>query len=151
MRPNELTKPPAPWSGHHAATRAVLEPILAPDATLSQRRLSRAEIHLVAACEFWAAAMNRGLFRHLAGCAFTRLRAAENAFVGVRASEARGAIRLARLRLKIAGTPAPLREIAEQLEAELAALKEPVDDFIADFAREQVRPASIAESEISPR
>jgi len=151
MRPQGLTIAPAPWPGHHAATQAVLKAILARGATGSHRRLTRAEFNLVAACGFWAAAMNHGLFRHLAGAAFIRLRAAEESFAAVRASEARGAVRLARLRLKIAGTPAPLREIAEQLEAELAATKEPVDDFIADFAREHVRPGSIAGSDIGPR
>lgn len=80
-----------------------------------------------------------------------RLRAAEESFAAFHASEARAAVRLARLRLKVAGTPAPLGDIAGQLEAELAALKEPVDDFIADFARQQVRPSSIARSDFRPR
>jgi hypothetical protein len=128
----------------------VLETILARSTGRTRPRLSRPEFNLVVACEFWTAAMNRTMFRYLAGSAFIRLRAAEESFAGIHASEARAAIRLARLRLKVAGTPAPLGDIAEQLEAELAALKEPVDDYIADFAREHVRPSSIAESDIRP-
>ena len=150
MRPQGSTKPPAAWPGHHAATRMVLEAIQARGAGRARPRLSRPEFNLVVACEFWAAAMNRNLFRHLAGSAFIRLRAAEESFAGIHASGARAAVRLARLRLGVAGTPAPLGDIAEQLEAELAALKEPVDDFTADFARQHVRPRSIAGSDIDP-
>ncbi len=110
--------------------------------------LTRPEANLVVACEFWASAMNRTLSQHLAGSAFIRLRAAEESFAGIHASGARAAVRLARLRLRVAGTPAPLGDIAEQLEAELAALTEPVDVFIADFARQHVRPRPIAGSDI---
>ena len=148
MRPQGLTKAPAAWPGHHAATRMVLEAIRARGTGRARPRLSRPEFNLVVACEFWAAAMNRNLFRYLAGFALIRLRAAEESFAGMHASEARAAVRLARLRLRVAGTPAPLGDIAAQLEAELAALKEPVDDFIADFARHHVRPRSIAGSGI---
>lgn len=150
MRPQGLTKAPAAWPGHHAATRMVLEAIQARGAGRARPRLSRPEFNLVVACEFWAAAMNRNLLRHLAGSAFMRLRAAEESFAGIHASEAKAAVRLARLRLRVAGTPAPLRDIAEQLEGELAALKEPVDELIADFARQHVRPRSIAGSDIDP-
>jgi hypothetical protein len=107
-------------------------------------------LNLVVACEFWAAAMNRILPRHLAGSAFIHLRAAEESFAGIHACGARAAVRLARLRLRVSGTPTPLRDIAEQLEAELAVLKEPVDDFINDFACQHVRPRSIAGSDIGP-
>jgi hypothetical protein len=131
---------PSPWRGHHAATRAALEAIIlrGPDG-LSPRR-SRAEFILVGACEFWAAAMNREMLRHLEGSAFLRLRTAEESFAGIHATAAKAAVRLARLRMRVAAAPVPLREIAVQLEAELTALKEPVDDFIAEFAREHVLP-----------
>ncbi len=77
-----------------------------------------------------------------------RLRAAEQSFACMHAREASAAIRLARLRLRAAGTPAPLGEIAEQLETQLAALLEPVDQLIADFAQQRVPPRSIAGSNI---
>jgi hypothetical protein len=138
MRPQAWAKALAPWPGHRAATQAALAAIATRRAAGSHRRLSRAEFKFLVACEFWAAAMNRGLFRLLAGAAAIRLRAAEESFAAIRASEARAAVRLARLRLKVAGSPAPLREVTEQLEAELAWSKEPVDDFIADFGREHI-------------
>lgn len=150
MRPQGLTKPPAAWPGHHAATRMVLDALQARGMGQASPHLSRPEFNLVVACEFWAAAMNRTLFRHLAGSAFMRLRAAEESFASMHASAARAAVRLARLRLRVASTPAPLGDIAVQLEAELAALKEPVDEFIADFARQHVRPRSIGGSGIGP-
>jgi len=144
MRLQRLTKPPVPWLGHHAATRMVLEAIQARGLGQVRPRLTRPEAHLIVACDFWAAAMHRNLFRHLAGSAFIRLRAAEESFAGIHASGARAAVRLARLRLRVAGTPAPLSGIAEQLETDLIALKEPVDDFIADYARQHVGLRSIA-------
>ena len=139
LRPQESSGARAPWNGHRAATNAVLDSILARRAGGAPARLTRPELDLVTACEFWAAAMNRGLFRYLAGSALLRLRAVEESFAGMHASEAKAAVHFARLRLKVAGTPAPLREISEQLEAELAALTEPVDDFIAEFVRHHVR------------
>jgi hypothetical protein len=122
----------------------VLESIRARGADRAFPRLSRPEFTLVVACAFWAAAMNRNLFRHLAGSATLRLRAAEQAFASIHAIEASAAVRLARLRLRAAGTPAPLGDVAQLLEAELAALPESVDQLIADFVEQQIAPRSTA-------
>jgi hypothetical protein len=123
------------WEGHKPATSAELLNVITTAATGSAR-LSQSDRVLFTVCEFWASARNRTLLAQLADDAVSQLRAAEIAFTVIGLSKAASIVRRARLDLTESDAPVP-SQIVENMENALADNDEPVDQVIADFARQR--------------
>ena len=123
------------WEGHKPATSAELLNVITTAATGSAR-LSQSDRVLFTVCEFWASARNRTLLAQLADDAVSQLRAAEIAFTAIGLSKAASIVRRARLDLTESTAPVPT-QIVENMENALADNDEPVDQVIADFARQR--------------
>jgi hypothetical protein len=124
------------WEGHKPATSALLLDVITT-ATTGSAKVSRADRVLFTACEFWASARNGSLLSQLSEDPVTQLRAAEAAFTVIGLRTAAGIVQRARMDMMKTSPPVPLQAIANNLEKELAALEEPVDQMIADFANNQ--------------
>lgn len=129
------TKKTPDWEGHEPDTSARLLDVLIT-ATTGAAKVSRSDRILFVACEFWAAARNRSLHEQLRTGALAQLREAEEAFSAIGLTHAAGCLRLGRLALA-ANPPAPLKDVAENVENWLADVDEPVDLKIAEFAKNQ--------------
>ncbi|MDT5260983.1 MAG: hypothetical protein QOD10_6063 [Mycobacterium sp.] len=123
------------WEGHKPATSAELLNVITTAATGSAR-LSQSDRVLFTVCEFWASARNRTLLAQLADDAVSQLRAAEIAFTVIGLSKAASIVHRARLDLTESDAPVPT-QIVENMENALADNDEPVDQVIADFARQR--------------
>ena len=124
------------WEGHKPATSAVLLDVITT-ATTGSAKVSRADRVLFTACEFWASARNGSLLVQLSDDPVTQLRAAEAAFTVIGLKKAAGIVQRARMDMMKSSPPVPLQVVTDNLERELAALDEPVDQMIADFANKQ--------------
>jgi hypothetical protein len=124
------------WEGHKPATSALLLDVITTAATGSAK-VSRADRVLFTACEFWASARNGSLLGQLGDDPVTQLRAAEAAFTVIGLKKAAGIVQRGRLEMMKTSPPVPLKVVTDILERELAALDEPVDQMIADFANKQ--------------
>ena len=124
------------WEGHKPATSALLLDVITTAATGSAK-VSRADRVLFTACEFWASARNGSLLSQLSEDPVTQLRAAEAAFTVIGLKKAAGIVQRARMDMMKTSPPVPLEAVTNNLERELAALDEPVDQMIADFANNQ--------------
>ena len=124
------------WEGHKPATSALLLDVITT-ATTGSAKVSRADRVLFTACEFWASARNGSLLSQLSEDPVTQLRAAEAAFTVIGLRTAAGIVQRARMDMMKTSPPVPLQIVANNLEKELAALEEPVDQMIADFANNQ--------------
>ena len=124
------------WEGHKPATSALLLDVITT-ATTGSAKVSRADRVLFTACEFWASARNGSLLSQLSEDPVTQLRAAEAAFTVIGLRTAAGIVQRARMDMMKTSPPVPLQAVANNLEKELAALEEPVDQMIADFANNQ--------------
>ena len=124
------------WAGHKPATSALLLDVITTAATGSAK-VSRADRVLFTACEFWASARNGSLLVQLSEDPVTQLRAAEAAFTVIGLKAAAGIVQRGRLEMMKPSPPVPLQFVTDTLERELAALDEPVDQMIADFANKQ--------------
>jgi hypothetical protein len=124
------------WEGHKPATSALLLDVITTAATGSAK-VSRADRVLFTACEFWASARNGSLLSQLSEDPVTQLRAAEAAFTVIGLKKAAGIVQRARMDMMKTSPPVPLETVTTNLERELAALDEPVDQMIADFANNQ--------------
>ena len=124
------------WEGHKPATSALLLDVITTAASGSAK-VSRADRVLFTACEFWASARNGSLLGQLSDNPVTQLRAAEAAFtvIGLRAAAA--IVQRGRVDMMKTSPPVPLKVVIDNIERELAALEEPVDQMIADFANKQ--------------
>jgi hypothetical protein len=123
------------WEGHKPATSAELLNVITT-ATTGSAKLSQSDRVLFTVCEFWASARNRTLLAQLADDAVSQLRAAEIAFTAIGLSKAASIVRRARLDLTESTAPVPT-QIVENMENALADNDEPVDQVIADFARQR--------------
>jgi hypothetical protein len=123
------------WEGHKPATSAELLNVITT-ATTGSAKLSRSDRVLFTVCEFWASARNRTLLAQLADDAVSQLRAAEIAFTAIGLSKAASIVRRARLDLTESNATVPT-QIVENMENALADNDEPVDQVIADFARQR--------------
>ncbi|HEY3657266.1 MAG TPA: hypothetical protein VGL34_20010 [Steroidobacteraceae bacterium] len=123
------------WEGHKPATSAELLNVITT-ATTGSAKLSQSDRVLFTVCEFWASARNRTLLAQLADDAVSQLRAAEIAFTAIGLSKAASIVRRARLDLTESNAPVPT-QIVENMENALADNDEPVDQVIADFARQR--------------
>jgi len=124
------------WEGHKPATSAVLLDVITT-ATTGSAKVSRADRVLFTACEFWASARNGSLHSQLSDDPVTQLRAAEAAFTVIGLRQAASIVQRARMDMMRTAPPVPLQVVTGNLERELAALDEPVDQMIADFANRQ--------------
>jgi hypothetical protein len=124
------------WEGHKPATSALLLDVITT-ATTGSAKVSRADRVLFTACEFWASARNGSLLSQLSEDPVTQLRAAEAAFTVIGLRRAAAIVQRARLDMMKTSPPVPLEAVTTSLEKELAALDEPVDQMIADFANNQ--------------
>jgi hypothetical protein len=124
------------WEGHKPATSALLLDVITT-ATTGSAKVSRADRVLFTACEFWASARNGSLLSQLSEDPVTQLRAAEAAFTVIGLRTAAGIVQRARMDMMKTSPSVPLQAVANNLEKELAALEEPVDQMIADFANNQ--------------
>ena len=124
------------WEGHKPATSALLLDVITT-ATTGSAKVSRADRVLFTACEFWASARNGSLLSQLSDDPVTQLRAAEAAFTVIGLKKAAGIVQRARMDMMKTSPPVPLEAVTNSLEKELAALDEPVDQMIADFANSQ--------------
>jgi hypothetical protein len=123
------------WEGHKPATSAELLNVITT-ATTGSAKLSQSDRVLFTVCEFWASARNRTLLAQLADDAVSQLRAAEIAFTVIGLSKAASIVHRARLDLTESDAPVPT-QIVENMENALADNDEPVDQVIADFARQR--------------
>jgi hypothetical protein len=123
------------WGGHRRATSEALFAVLLKAAGGGE--FSRAERVLFTACEFWAAVNNRSLRQHLSDSAIARLQDAEESFETIGLVSVAALLRSGRISLTGASPPVPLRRVAATIEETLTRTAEPVDELIADFAREQ--------------
>jgi hypothetical protein len=126
------------WKGHKPATSAVLVDLLTTAHT-GGVKFSRSERVLFTACEFWAAARNRALAGLLSDDAENQLSAAEQSFKIIGLNKAALVLRSGRIKLAEIDTPLPLERVAATIENALAAIDEPVDEAIANFASDQAR------------
>jgi hypothetical protein len=124
------------WEGHEPDTSARLLDVLVT-ATTGSAKVSRADRILFVACEFWAAARNRSLLEQLRLDPVDQLRAAEEAFTVIGLPKVAGCLRLGRLALMDFTSPTPLENVAENIENWLEDVDEPVDQVIAEFAKQQ--------------
>jgi hypothetical protein len=124
------------WKGHRPATSAVLVDLLTTAHT-GGVRFSRSERVLFTACEFWAAARNRALAGLLCDDADGQLYAAEQAFKTIGLNKAALVLRSGHMKLTEIDRPLPLQRVAAAIENALAAIDEPVDEVIANYATEQ--------------
>src|SRR3984893_9694976 len=108
-----------------------------PRGPTGSAKVSRADRVLFTACEFWASARNGSLLGQLSDDPVTQLRAAEAAFTVIGLTKAAGIVQRGRLEMMKTSPPVPLQVVTDNLEKELAALDEPVDQMIADFANKQ--------------
>jgi hypothetical protein len=106
-------------------------------AATGSAKVSRADRVLFTACEFWASARNGSLLVQLSDDPVTQLRAAEAAFTVIGLKKAAGIVQRARMEMMKTSPPVPLQVVTDNLERELTALDEPVDQMIADFANKQ--------------
>ena len=123
------------WEGHKPKTSEVLLDVITTAATGSAK-VSRGDRVLFTACEFWASARNRTLLEQLTDDAPAQLRAAEAAFTVIGLKKAASIVQHGRMSLSL-DTPVPLATVADTMEKALAAIDEPVDQMIADFADSQ--------------
>ena len=122
--------------GHTATTSAsVLE--LLKQAQAGGGRFSHTERVLYTACEFWVAAVNRSLVRHLGIIPKVILRDAEAAFAAIDIPSVADILRDARVSLLTAEISGTAGEIVLRLQRTLEHHKEPVDDLIGKFAIER--------------
>jgi hypothetical protein len=124
------------WEGHKPETSALLLDVITTAATGSAK-VSRGDRVLFTACEFWASARNGSLLGQLSEDPVSQLRAAEAAFTVIGLKKAAGVLQRARIDVMKTSPPVPLQVVTDNLERELAALDEPVDQMIADFANKQ--------------
>jgi hypothetical protein len=126
------------WKGHRPATSTVLVDLLTTAHT-GGVKFSRSERVLFTACEFWAAARNHALAGLLGDDAEAQLCAAEESFKTIGLKKAALVLRSGRIKLTEIDRPLPLQRVATTIENALAAIDEPVDEAIANFATEQAR------------
>lgn len=124
------------WEGHEPDTSARLLDVIVT-ATTGSAKVSRSDRILFVACEFWAAARNRSLLEQLRADPIAQLRAAEEAFNVIGLPKAAGCLRLGRLALADFDPPIQLKNVAENIESWLEDVDEPVDQVIAEFAKNQ--------------
>lgn len=123
------------WDGHQPDTSAALLDVITT-ATTGAAKVTRSDRVLFTACEFWASARNSALLSQLGDDPLGQLRAAETAFTVIGLTKAASILRRGRMAMSV-DTPAPLSSIVDVMEKSLAALDEPVDQMIAEFARNQ--------------
>jgi hypothetical protein len=100
-------------------------------------RFSHTERVLHTACEFWVAAMNHSLTRHVGGVPKIILRDAEAAFAAIEIECVANLLRDARNSLAAVTPAIPATLVLAQLQQRLDHLQEPVDELIGKFAAEQ--------------
>jgi hypothetical protein len=131
------------WRGHPPATSAVLLELF-ERAAAGAIHFSLAERVLATACEFWAAAKNRTLSVHLGDTAIDKLQAAEVSFAAIGLVNIVPILLLGRIDLTRPNPPVSLHIVAGRIEDALSRTAEPVDELIAEFAREKTRVASLS-------
>jgi len=126
------------WRGHFPVINLVLQALLKKKAETETTDLSRAEVVLFNACEFWAAVGTRELAQYLGSRSVSRLLVAFEAFSEI------GAVRVASaLRIEIGvwpDTPSPkwLLKHAQELEGRLLDTEDSVDHLMAQYASEHL-------------
>jgi hypothetical protein len=120
------------WNGHAAGTSDVLFELLT-GAHTGRTRFSTAQRALFTACEFWAAAKNRGLHEFLSDDPESKMNAAAESFklIGLRSTAL--IVKRGHMQLGV-DSPIPRYQIIEELEDALNRVDEEVDSGIADFA-----------------
>jgi hypothetical protein len=131
----QTSKVKSAWDGHQPDTSAALLDVITT-ATSGSAKVTRSDRVLFTACEFWASARNAALHSQLKDDALGQLRAAETAFTVIGLTKAASILRRGRMALSV-DTPPPLSAVVDVMEKTLAALDEPVDQMIAEFARNQ--------------
>ena len=121
-----------PWVGHKPGTTSVLLE-LATTAENGGVKFSWSERALFTACEFWAAARNHSLSSHLSDDPTDQLQSAEKSFEAMGLSKTATIIRRGRVKLEGIDTPSS-RQVARQIEMDLAEFDEPVDEVLENFA-----------------
>jgi hypothetical protein len=122
--------------GHTATTStSVLE--MLKKAQASGAHFSHTERVLYTACEFWVAAVNHSLTRHLGIVPKVVLRDAEAAFAAIEIPRVADILRDARVSPLMAKPSGLVGEVVAELQRTLEYLEEPVDDMIGKFAVER--------------
>jgi hypothetical protein len=121
------------WEGHERDTSERLLDVIITASTGSAK-VSRSDRILFVACEFWAAARNCTLIEQLRDDSVAQLQAAEESFAEIGLAKSAKCLRLGRTALT-ADPPAPVQDVAENIEKWLADVDEPVDLMIAEFAK----------------
>ena len=126
----------AQWHGHTATTSASVLALL-NKAQAAGTRFSHTERVLHTACEFWVAAVNHSLTRHLGNIPKVILRDAEAAFAAIEITSVANILRDARSGPLTAQPSVPAGQVAEQVQQTIDHFQEPVDELIGKFAAEQ--------------
>jgi hypothetical protein len=132
----------ATWSGHGLTITIALSQIL-ERASSNAAELRREERVIYTAAEFWAAVSAQELVSHLKRDPERQLLAAGVAFTEMGASHVGGKLRRAHHRLRT--TPASrlkMQELFEDLERELIATDDPVEQLLAARAAKYIRDTS---------
>ena len=123
----------AEWKGHMAATRGALLAAMGR-ATAAPETISQSDRVLFTACEFWASAMNDGLFSRLRLDAIAQLEAASAAFHVIGVHKVEAVLQRGQTALTSRGPLVSLQQVCESMQMELATMDEPVDRLLAEFA-----------------
>ena len=122
------------WRGHFPITHFVHRALMRKHGQVGVDGLSRAELVLFTACQFWAAVARRDLSHYLASQCMHSLVVAFEAYSEIGAVRTASALRVVIAQCPSEPSPAWLLKSMPDIEGQLLDTEDPIDHLIAQFA-----------------